>query len=191
MTGTASSGTAGTGRPPARGGAKFVVGRASDIAEGERILVDVDGRSVGIFNVGGVFYAMLNKCPHMGAELCKGDVLNLIEADAPGEVRIDHGTTFIVCPWHGWEYDIATGQSWCNPDRTRARPFSVDVERGAQVANELADGSARGSVDDAKLVDPVRHRVKGPFVASVLPIEVEDEYIVVSLARLGPSQRKE
>ena len=190
MAGTVSSGTPSAGSAPVRGD-KFVVGRRSDVADGERILVDVEGRSVGVFNVGGVFYALLNKCPHMGAELCKGDVLNLIEADAPGEVRIDHGRTFIACPWHGWEYDIATGQSWCNPDRIRARPFSVELEPGAQVANELADGTARGASDEAKLVDPVWHRVKGPFVAQVIPIEADDEYIVVSLARLGPAQRKE
>jgi nitrite reductase/ring-hydroxylating ferredoxin subunit len=191
MSETPSTGTASGSGPKARDEKKFIVGRASDIPEGERILVDVEGRSIGVFNVGGVFYALLNKCPHMGAELCKGDVISLIDSDGPGEFRFEPATTFIACPWHGWEYDIATGQSWCNPDRTRARPFPVGLERGDQVASELEAGSAKGAADHAQVVDPVRHRVKGPFVAHVLPIEVEDEYIVVSLARLAPAQRKE
>jgi nitrite reductase/ring-hydroxylating ferredoxin subunit len=146
---------------------------------------------VGVINVDGTFYAVRNVCPHQGAPLCLGRLGGTMLPSAPGEFEYGLVGRVLRCPWHGWEYDIATGQSWCNPDRTRARPFSVGLERGDQVATELAAGSARGATGDAQVVDPVRHRVKGPFVAQVLPIEVEDEYIVVSLARLAPAPRKE
>ena len=65
-----------------------VVARADEIAPGERKLVRVGGRSIGVFNVGGTYYAFLNRCPHRGAELCKGDVVNLLESSRPAEWRI-------------------------------------------------------------------------------------------------------
>ena len=46
----------------------------ADLASGERRLVDVEGRSIGIFNVNGEYYALHNRCPHMGGALCAGPV---------------------------------------------------------------------------------------------------------------------
>ena len=54
---------------------KYVVGRASDVAEGERLIVSVNNRSIGIFNVDGKFYGLPNSCPHKGAEMCRGVLL--------------------------------------------------------------------------------------------------------------------
>ena len=51
---------------------KFVVARTSDIPDGGRIIVEINGRSIGVFNVGGEFHALLNRCPHSGAPLCRG-----------------------------------------------------------------------------------------------------------------------
>jgi nitrite reductase/ring-hydroxylating ferredoxin subunit len=171
---------------------RYVVARAADIPEGDRLIVNVLGRSIGIFNVDGVFYAMLNRCPHRGAQLCKGDVLGLVQADYPGaEVRLESNTKFIVCPWHGWEYDIETGQSWFNPGHTRARPFEVLVERGQDVEQGLAQGAAVAIDGDAAFVDPTTHRIKGPYTAEVIPVTVEDDYVVISLRRWPTSTEEE
>jgi hypothetical protein len=67
---------------------KFVVARTRDIPEGARVLVTVQGREIGVFNVDGKFHAILNRCPHRGGELCKGDVLGFVHADRPGAVTL-------------------------------------------------------------------------------------------------------
>jgi nitrite reductase/ring-hydroxylating ferredoxin subunit len=163
---------------------RYVVARAADIPDGERLIVDVLGRSIGIFNVEGRFYAILNRCPHRGAQLCRGDVLSLVEADYPGaDVRLEQDTKFIVCPWHGWEYDIETGQSWYNPGRTRARPFEVLLESGEAVEQALTEGAAATVEGEGSFVDSKTHRIKGPYTAEVIPVAVEDEYVVISLRR--------
>jgi 3-phenylpropionate/trans-cinnamate dioxygenase ferredoxin subunit len=62
----------------------------------------------------------------------------------------------IRCPWHGWEFDIRTGQSYCDPKRFRTRAYAVNVEPGASV-------------------------VKGPYVAETIKVSVESDYVVVDL----------
>jgi nitrite reductase/ring-hydroxylating ferredoxin subunit len=167
---------------------KVVLARAADLADGERLIVTVQGRSIGIFNVGGRFYAFLNRCPHRGAELCKGDILGSLESDRPGEFRLDPERRFLACPWHGWEYDLETGESWFDPARTKARPFRVDVEAGQIVAEDIASGRALELGEDmADFIDPQTRRIRGPYRAEVLPVAVEDEYLVLSLRRRAPN----
>ena len=40
------------------------------------------------------------------------------------------------CPWHGWEFDLRTGKSWCDPQRTKVRAFDLKVEEGAALVEE-------------------------------------------------------
>lgn len=173
--------------PPAetqRPGTKVVLARVDDVADGERLFVTVNGRSIGIFNVAGRFYAFLNRCPHRGAQLCKGDIVSQLESDSPGEYRLDPERRFLACPWHGWEFDLETGQSWFDPERTKARPFHVDVESGAIVAEEIDTGRALELGEDmADFIDPRTRRIRGPYQAEILPVAVEDDYIVLSLRR--------
>lgn len=65
----------------------------ADIPEGTGKTVDVAGKKIALFNVGGKFYAIDNECKHRGGPL--------------GEGTLD-GTS-VTCPWHGWEYDVTTG----------------------------------------------------------------------------------
>ena len=148
---------------------KYVVARAGEIPEGGRVIVDAGGRSIGVFHVGGRYYALLNRCPHQGAELCRGDLVGVLESDRPGEYRFDAARKLLVCPWHGWEFDLATGQSYFDPVRTRVRPYPVSVEPGEAVAADAAPDRADAALE------------KGPFVAETLPIAVEDDYLVVTL----------
>jgi 3-phenylpropionate/trans-cinnamate dioxygenase ferredoxin subunit len=163
---------------------KYVVARAEDIPEGSRLIVTIGGRSIGIFNVDGQFYALLNRCPHRGAELCKGDVIGLVVSERPGDVRLEGEMKLLACPAHGWEYDMATGESWFDPRRGRARPLEVHVEAGGVVAEALASGTAILEELDGAFVDPRTHRLKGPYTAQVFPVNVENEYIVLSVAGL-------
>ena len=163
---------------------KYIVGRVGDIADGERIIVEVAGRAIGVFNVDGRYYAFLNRCPHRGGEMCKGDVVGLLESPRPGEFVFDLGKKFLTCPWHGWEFDLETGDSWVSADNMRARPFTIDVESGNIVVDGVANGETiEPGADVARFVDPVTHRIKGPYQADKVPVTIEDDYIVLSLGR--------
>ncbi len=111
-----------------------------------RIIVTLQGHSVGVFRVRDRFFAVHNRCPHKGAELCRGSVLGYLTADAPGELRYDAERLMLQCPWHGWEYDLETGESYVK--NSRIRSYEIEVEAGVTVAGELDAGSAHQRVPD-------------------------------------------
>ena len=131
-----------------------VVARAVEVAPGHCKIVNVNGREIGVFNLNGEYFALANRCPHEGGPLCQGHIIPLVQSDGPGHYRLARHQEFLRCPWHGWEFEIRTGQSWCDPKSTRARQFQVKVESGAAL-------------------------VKGPYVAETFPVSVEEDYLVV------------
>ena len=104
---------------------KYVVATVGEIPPGGRKVVEVAGRSIGVFNLGGEFFAIRNRCPHQGGPLCEGRVAGLVSASTPGEYSYTRPGEIIRCPWHGWEYDLKTGQSWFDPRSVRVRAFRV------------------------------------------------------------------
>jgi 3-phenylpropionate/trans-cinnamate dioxygenase ferredoxin subunit len=135
---------------------KHVVAAVAELPPGSRKLVTVRGRPIAVFNLGGEFYGLMNRCPHQGGSLCAGDLTGLVTADRPGEYRMSRHGEIIRCPWHGWEFDIRTGQSWCEPERIRTRQYPVAVAPGTEL-------------------------VKGPYVAETVPVSVEEDYVVVEV----------
>ena len=115
------------------------IGRASEIQPGQRKIVEVEGRSIGIFNVHGRFFALRNRCPHQAAPLCLGAIKGMTLPSKPGEYIWARDGEILRCPWHGWEFDIRSGESVFNPHRVRVRSYEVTVER-AEVS-ETADPS--------------------------------------------------
>jgi nitrite reductase/ring-hydroxylating ferredoxin subunit len=107
--------------------APHVVCRTEELPPGERKIVTANGRSVGVFNVGGRYYALRNRCPHRAAPLCLGRVRGLVVSDGPYGVRLEREGEIIACPWHGWEFDITTGRSHFNPHKLRVRTYDVTV----------------------------------------------------------------
>lgn len=116
---------------------RHVVATVEEIAPGQRKLVKVAGREIGIFNLGGEFFGIGNRCPHEGASLCKGRVVGLAESTEPGTYQYSRKGEMLRCPWHGWEFDIRTGKSFCDPLRTRVKSFDIRVEDGAEVVDQL------------------------------------------------------
>ena len=133
-----------------------VVAKASDVAPGQSRVVNVRGRDIGVFNVDGEYFALANRCPHAGGPLCQGRIVALVQSERPGHYRLTRHQQFLRCPWHGWEFDIRTGQSWCDPSSIKARTFKVEVEPGSKL-------------------------VKGPYVAETFPVTVEEDYLVIDL----------
>ena len=140
--------------------AKHVVATVDEIPPGERKIVELEGRSLGVFNINGEFYAVRNICPHQGAPLCEGRLTGLLQSDVPGEYRYTRKGEILRCVWHGWEFDIKTGQSWWNPAQKRVRKYPVEVEDGATVASGLQ---------------------KGPYTAETYAVSVDQQYVVIDL----------
>ena len=105
------------------------VADAGDIPPGARKIVEVDGRSIGVFNVNGTLVAVLNVCPHELAPVCRGLVRGTTLPSAPGEFRWGREGEILTCPWHGWEFDLLTGAALA--DKRRLRRYPVTVEDGA------------------------------------------------------------
>ncbi len=114
----------------------IVVGKAGEIPVGGRkIVVPFRGRAgIGIFNIDGEFYALRNICPHKRGPLCTGEVAGRSSSHAPpsvtdGFVDYERDGEILRCPWHGWPFDIATGECLVEPAmRVRAYPVLVDGE---------------------------------------------------------------
>jgi 3-phenylpropionate/trans-cinnamate dioxygenase ferredoxin subunit len=147
--------------------AKYIVATIDEIPPGSRKIVEISGRLVGVFNIAGQFYALRNQCPHQGGPLCEGKLSGLMEAARPGEYHYSRPDEILRCPWHGWEFDIKTGQSWVDPLKTRVRRYSVSVEPGAALKRD-DDIAATG-------------RSKGPYMAETYPVSIEQHYVVVEL----------
>jgi nitrite reductase/ring-hydroxylating ferredoxin subunit len=118
-----------------------VVARAEEIAPGQRKIVEIGGRSIGVFNVGGDFYALRNRCPHQGGPLCEGMQFGALRSQLPGEYDYSGVGEIIRCPWHGWEFEITTGRSWFDPDKQRVRSYPAAVLEGAEIYPARRDGS--------------------------------------------------
>ncbi|HXQ23733.1 MAG TPA: Rieske 2Fe-2S domain-containing protein [Candidatus Acidoferrales bacterium] len=92
--------------------ANFVrVAATSEIPAGQGKAVEVNGKTIAVFNCDGAFYAIDNTCKHQGGPLGEGEL---------------EGTT-VICPWHGWTYDVTTGVSPDDPDCAVGR-YEVKVE---------------------------------------------------------------
>jgi nitrite reductase (NADH) small subunit len=115
-------------------GRRHVVCAASELRPGQRRIVELDGSSIGIFNVGGRFYALRNRCPHRGGALCRGPVAGTVLPTDDRAFRYGREGEILRCAWHGWEFDIATGRSLVDPS-VRARAYPVTVEDGDVVVS--------------------------------------------------------
>ena len=115
---------------------RFVVGKAEEIPPGSRKIVRVAGRSIGVFNVAGEYYAIRNRCPHQGAPLCEGKLWGALKSDVPGSFEYNPVKDIIACIQHGWEFSVRTGQSWCDPKRLRVRAYQVDVQEPEAVGTD-------------------------------------------------------
>jgi 3-phenylpropionate/trans-cinnamate dioxygenase ferredoxin subunit len=136
--------------------ARHVVAAVGELKPGEKKLVTVKGREIGVFNVNGEFFALANRCPHEGGPMCEGRIVPLVQSSGPGDYQLTRKDEFLRCPWHGWEFEIRTGQSYCDPENTKLRQFKVAVEPGETL-------------------------VKGPYIAETFTVAVEENYVVIDM----------
>jgi nitrite reductase/ring-hydroxylating ferredoxin subunit len=136
---------------------KVVVAPVDEFGPGDRRIISVGGRSIGVFRVGDRFYGIRNRCPHQGGPLCRGRIAPWPVSGAPGKFGMEAEATLLACPWHGWEYDLGTGQSFMGPGEPRVKSYDVSVQPGVALAG----------------------RTPGPYVAETFPVHVEEDYVVI------------
>jgi nitrite reductase/ring-hydroxylating ferredoxin subunit len=136
--------------------ARHVVATLADIPPGSRKLVEAAGRQIVVFNVRGELFAVSNKCPHAGGLLEHARQVGLTTSNRPGQYTYARKDEIIRCPWHSWEFDLRTGQSWCDPGKVKVKSYAVSVEPGATL-------------------------VEGPYKAETFPVLVEGQYVVVEV----------
>ncbi len=91
----------------------IAVASMSDVPPGACLSVEADGISIALCNLNGKVYALDNTCPHAGGPLGEGT----LDGDC------------VVCPWHGWRYQVYTGARPENPDfKVDCFPVSIEGE---------------------------------------------------------------
>ena len=117
--------------------ARLPLGEAPD--EGRVRIVDIGGRRIGLYRVGDELFALADRCPHRGAPLCAGTVTTSIDV-RDGELVLGTRNGTLRCPWHKWEFDIASGRALAD-ERLRVRRYAVRVH-GAEIVVSLDAPSA-------------------------------------------------
>jgi nitrite reductase (NADH) small subunit len=89
------------------------VARVEDLPPGSAAVVRAGEQELALFNVDGTFYATQNECLHLKGPLGRGRLAGCV----------------LSCPWHGWQYDVRTGEN--EFDRALAlETFEVVAENG-------------------------------------------------------------
>ncbi len=107
--------------------------RSEELPDGGRKVLRAGRREIIVLNDGGTLHALFNRCPHRQAELTCGPVRNGRRPAAVGELRYAHDARVLLCPWHRYEFDIATGRCPADPDRLRIATYEVRRE-GDEIA---------------------------------------------------------
>ncbi|MSP11644.1 MAG: (2Fe-2S)-binding protein [Chloroflexi bacterium] len=111
--------------------AEYIVAQEGEIPDGDRRLVQVHGREIGVFNLGGKYYALPNICIHQAGPLCTGRISGTLISNTDTNWKLQWGFEgeIVTCPWHALEFNITTGQCLAFPKR-RLRSYTVKVEQG-------------------------------------------------------------
>ncbi len=96
------------------------VAKVSEIPDGKGRAFDVEGVRIAVFNVGGTFRAIGDSCTHLGASLAEGAVAG----------------QNVICPWHGAQFNLHTGDPLGPPARGGTGCFTCRVD-GEDVVVEV------------------------------------------------------
>ena len=116
--------------------AEVFVGKLSEFKEGDRRIVFSNDQEIGVFRFDGRFYAYANNCLHQGGPACEGLTIAKVD-ERLREDKTSEGLYFsetemhFVCPWHGYEYDLRTGEFVANR-KMKLRKYPV-VEKNDEV----------------------------------------------------------
>ena len=105
-------------------------------------------------------------------------MLGEVSARGPGEYEYNPDCRFVRCPWHGWEYNLETGQSSYDPEHDRVRAYPVSVQRGADLVPEPGGSGENGEGAEG---GNTGGRRPGPYVVETFEVSVRDDYVVLEI----------
>lgn len=107
------------------------VGKVDEFSVGKFKIIEVDGREIGITRLAnGEFRAVRNVCPHKGAPICRGILGGTWPPCDPGEMKYDMDGRVLICPWHGYEFDLNSGQELFQKDPNKLLMFPATIKDG-------------------------------------------------------------
>jgi nitrite reductase/ring-hydroxylating ferredoxin subunit len=145
--------------------ADVIVGRVDDFPVGTARVVTVQNRRIAVFRTRTGFYGLRDVCPHQGAALSRGTLLTSVQASSPGCYDYRADREYIRCPWHGWEYELATGRSAFDPRGNRVASYPASVVAGGELES-TAGGSGSPPAGAA-------------LTGETYPVVIDDEYVVL------------
>jgi len=86
--------------------------KIDELESGQGKLVEAEGKEIALFNCDGTYYAIDNECTHVGGPLCEGEI---------------DGST-VVCPWHGAEFDLKSGEVLAPPAEENINTYKVHID---------------------------------------------------------------
>jgi len=110
------------------------VAKAAELSDGDRKVVRYGHEEIGVFRWDGALYAYSNFCLHQGGPACQGLVMHEMEqvvddAEKWCQLQLSADLITFVCPWHGWEYDLKTGEFVGNR-KLKLRRYPVRESQG-------------------------------------------------------------
>lgn len=96
------------------------VATTSELAPGQAKKVEINGKTIALFNLGGSYHAIDDTCTHRGGPLSEGDV--------EGQV--------VTCPWHGAKFNIISGEVLGPPAGAGVASYRIRVT-GSDVEVEV------------------------------------------------------
>jgi nitrite reductase/ring-hydroxylating ferredoxin subunit len=112
------------------------VGHAADFKDGDRRIVYAGDVEIGVFKDKGRYYAYSNTCLHQGGPACEGLIIARVEERilpdrTSAGLYFSDSETHFVCPWHGYEYDLKTGE-FVGDRRQKLRKYEV-IQKGDDI----------------------------------------------------------
>jgi len=102
----------------------------TELAEGSRQIMTVEGIEIGVFKSKGRYYAYRNVCPHEGGSVCRGTLTgNLAQGpETDWNLIWDREGEILYCPSHASDYDITTGNAISRkPLRLTSYPLKIEA----------------------------------------------------------------
>src|ERR1700730_424530 len=110
------------------------VGQVDEFLVGKCRIMKIGDIEIGVVRLAsGELHAVRNRCPPRAAPICKGIVAGTWPPSPVGGLDFERDGEVLVCPWHGYEYDIKTGIELYPERPTRLGKFEITVEEGSLI----------------------------------------------------------
>lgn len=102
----------------------------AEFDDGSRVIREIDGLEIAVFKIDGEYYALANYCVHQAGPLCQGELMGRVTmGEEVWEWKYDTEERYVLCPWHGWVFDVTTGVN-VDADQYAVPTYSVEVDDG-------------------------------------------------------------